>query len=73
MEIILESPWDYQFYKEGEDYFLAAVCGTVAVFEIAIRLNGHELAQYHQNGESYIRTLAYSIQSSPEDWISRKI
>jgi hypothetical protein len=73
MEKILESPWDFIFYREGERHFLSVLCGTTAVFEITIELNAEEMAEYQAKGLDYIRNLARGGQSEPGSWIKRRV
>jgi len=73
MRKILEKSWTYTLYQDEEDYFLEAVCGSVGIFELAIRLNDEEKKLFSEQGEAFISSLAQKISDSPQAFQDRKV
>ena len=57
---ILKREWEYTFYKEGENFYLSVLCGSVALYDLIIQLDSNELLQYHEDGQTYLNKLASS-------------
>jgi len=73
MRILQEENWFYTAWvDEKDEYFLEAVCGTVAIFTITVKLTAEEIAAYHKNHES-LRMLAQSIVDRPDDFLHRRV
>lgn len=74
MEILRDENYFYTLYRDEktDEHFLEVVCGTVAIFEIKIKLNEKELAEYRANPED-IRILAYKIMDSPSSYLERRV
>ena len=73
MKTIFKKNWAYVFYQKEEDFFLEAVCGSVAIFELTIKLNPEEKSAFLAQGEEYISCLAQAISNSPQNFQNRKV
>ncbi len=73
MKEIVNKPWDYIFYEKEGNYFLKIIVGSVAIFEVNIKLNASELSLFKKNGLDYIENLAKNIQNSPSKYANRTI
>lgn len=63
----------YNLYQVGDKLKLVAVCGTVAIYDIAIWLTEEEATRYKTEGEPFIRSLALNISSFPSNYANRRI
>ena len=68
---------DHYFYtlwldEATGDLYLEAVCGRVAIFELAIKLTNKEVAEYAQN-PGFVRGLAQDIVDAPDTYIERRV
>ena len=74
MQILADEHYFYTLYRneKSDEYFLEAVCGTVAIFLLRIKLNEKEIAEFHENPES-IRVLADLIVYSPSSYAHRRV
>lgn len=74
MNEILREQWSYILYSDrGQDYYLSVLCGTVAQYDINIKLLPDEVQQYKQNGTSFINELAAQIRYNPQAFYDRHI
>ncbi|KOY86394.1 hypothetical protein AD998_09775 [bacterium 336/3] len=73
MQKITEKYYDYILYKDNEDYIFSVVCGTIAVFDVTIKLNTQEQKEYQQKGEAFLDTFSSTIRSNPEGFFDRRI
>lgn len=72
-EIIVEEDWLYTLYKKEDDYYLSAVCGTIAVFTVTVQLAEDEKKIFEEQGEPYIKRMAYAIINSPNSFEKRSV
>ncbi len=74
MKVLQEENWFYilEHDEKTDEYFLEAVCGTVGIFTITIKLTAEEIAAFHKNSES-VRMLAQSIVHAPRDFLHRRV
>lgn len=73
MQILQEENWLYTAWiDDNEEYFLEAVCGTVAIFTMMIKLTAEEIATFRKNPES-LRILAQSVIDAPDDFLHRRV
>lgn len=73
IEILLQEDYFYTLYKQNNELYLAATCGRVAIFELAIKLNQEEIKNYEEKGLTFIIYLTRQIQDDPASFLSRKI
>jgi hypothetical protein len=70
--VIAESVWDYILEQDLEGcYFFEVVCGTVAIYTIAFKLNDDEIAAWKKEGEIALRHLAYKVRDYPKEYMKR--
>lgn len=74
MQVLQEEHYFYilEYDEITGDYFLEALCGTVGVFTVKIKLTAKEIADYQANNES-VRILAQKIVYSPESFLPRRV
>jgi hypothetical protein len=72
MKELLQEPWLYTLYANGERLILTVVCGTVAVYELSIELTNEEKQQFDSLGKAFIHSLALQISSRPSDFEARR-
>lgn len=70
---LIKKPWDYTFFEKNNLFYLSAMCGSVATFEIVIELSSDETAKYKNEGLDYIEKLAKQIQYSPSSFSARNV
>lgn len=58
--------------EETDDYFLEVLCGTIATYELRLKLNDEEKADYLKNKAS-IKSLAQEIEDAPRTFFDRHI
>jgi hypothetical protein len=58
--------------ESTDEYFLDALCGTVAQYSIVISLSPDEIAEYHRDPLS-IRHMAQSIVDAPTTFLDRRV
>ncbi|NNE00208.1 MAG: hypothetical protein HKN47_23050 [Pirellulaceae bacterium] len=69
---ILFHEYGTQLRMENDDSLvLNVLCGTVAQYGIAFRLNNDERAQYKREGDIFIQELAKRVQQDPKRFQSR--
>jgi hypothetical protein len=73
MKAIASEPNLFILYHNDNDFILSVECGTSAVYDLQIKLNEQEVIEYKAIGDEYIHGLALRINSSPENYESRRI
>lgn len=69
---IVESTWDYLLEKDDNgDLIFEVVCGTVAIYTIAFRLNDEEVKGWESEGERFLRHLSYDVRDHPNNFMNR--
>lgn len=70
-ELIADSTWDWSLYRLTDgSLLLSVVCGTVAVYEIEVRLGPETTAAYERDGVEAIKRLAAEVVYSPRKWVA---
>lgn len=74
MKVLEEEHFFYILEQDEQtnEYFLEAVCGTVAAFTLKIKLTPQEIVEYQKNPAS-VRFLAQQIVDSPSSFLSRRV
>ncbi len=63
---ILEEPWSFSFWEEPDGALvLEVLCGTVAIFEVAVCFTEEQRAAYAREGEGFVRALARRVADAP--------
>lgn len=65
-QIIMEKDWNYVLYKEGGSYVLSVLCGRVGLFETTMLISMEDLADFRNEGDKYIDSLAERVRKDPE-------
>ncbi|MEL6562684.1 MAG: hypothetical protein AAFQ94_31235 [Bacteroidota bacterium] len=73
MKELLKKDWQYILFEDEEDLLLKVICGSVAIFELNIKLNDLEKTNFQLLGEEYIDKLAHEISSNYTKYQSRSI
>lgn len=73
MDVRAEETWSWMLLAEGEALYLSVVCGTVGIFEIAVRLEAGESGSYAAEGRAFLETLAAAIRFRPSAFRARDI
>lgn len=73
MKEILKKNWSYKLFEDNEQFYLKVLCGSVALFDITIKLNNEELYCYNTEGEAFIERFVKEIQYSPSKFSDRNI
>ena len=73
MKELIRKQWDYILFEKSLVLYLKVLCGSVAIYEIIIKLNDDEKQKYIEKGEIYIDKLAKKIQYSPSNFSDRNI
>ena len=64
--------YTFEYDEETGEYFLEVECGTIAVYDLKIKLTDEEIAKY-KNDSKFIRELALQVSSSPKNYDSRHV
>jgi hypothetical protein len=70
---ILQEPWSYALYQDGEQLLLSVLCGTIGLYERNVVLDPDELASYREQGQPFIAELAQRIRSTPSQYQDRHV
>jgi hypothetical protein len=70
MKLISQESWSYSFYQDDERYFLSVLCGSVAMYGIAIELTEDEIVRVNEGGLS---GLVGAVRMSPNSYKHRHI
>lgn len=65
--------WSFDLIQAGEHLFLAAVAGSVAIYEVAIELSDRECAALHVEGIDVLKPLAKALAFRPSDFSERLV
>jgi len=63
--ILKKVHWSYFFYKKGYNYYLDVVKGSVAVYEVTVKLTREQRNTFWRKGYSYIDQLVDEITKKP--------
>lgn len=70
-QLIADNTWDWALYRLGDgSLLLSVVCGTVAVYEVEVRLGPETTAAYEREGLEAIKRLAAEVVYSPRKWVA---
>jgi hypothetical protein len=73
VKTVSQKAWEYTLFEADGHYYLEVMCGTVAVYDLAIELNAAERAEWESKGEAGILPLVEKIRYTPDQYRSRKI
>ena len=74
MNIIEQENWAYTLFHDeaGGNYYLEAVCGTVGIYTLTIKLTAEEIAAMTADPK-YVKDLAQRITYSPTQFMERRV
>jgi|GEM_PF-1124927 len=71
MQEIEQSPWAWTLYRHDDGALeLLVVCGTVGIFEVAVRLDADTTARYAAEGRPVLERLARQVSRDPHGWLA---
>lgn len=60
-ELLEQETWFYTLERDGTQYTLDVICGSVGLFNRVITLTSEEVQQYEMRGKPFITELAQRI------------
>lgn len=73
MDVIAEGRWAWLLYADRTRYVLCVVCGSVALYELAIELRPEEIEAFRAGGEGVIDRLARQVSDAPSTYWPRRV
>ena len=74
MKEITKKNWEYTLSQDDDGaYVLSVLCGSVALYELEMRLNANETTKYLDKGLEYLEGLVKQIRNSPSSFHDRAI
>ena len=73
MDVIAEGPWAWMLYADRARHVLCVVCGSVALYELAVELRPDELAAFRDGGEEAVDLLARQVADAPREYWARRV
>ena len=73
MEKLAEENWSWILYADGEGLLLSVLVGTVALYEVNIRLDATQSAAWRDRGAQALAPLIRNIQQRPSAWRDRHV
>jgi len=62
---LLKKQWEYILYKDNDELILSVVCGTIALYDIEIKLSAEQKEKFSKEGQGFIDLLAEEIRYNP--------
>lgn len=72
MKVLERVNWGYILFETDDGIYLDVVCGTVAIFDLIIKLTDNEIQKYHSD-VLFIKSLADDICSNPHAYNNRRV
>jgi hypothetical protein len=73
MDVIAEGRWAWMLYADRTRQVLCVVCGSVALYELAIELHADEVEALQGGGEAAADRLARQVSDAPRTYWARRI
>ncbi|MDG6108611.1 hypothetical protein Daura_25225 [Dactylosporangium aurantiacum] len=73
MDVVAEEPWAWMLYVDGDRHVLCVVCGTVAMYELAMQLRPDEIGAYRAGGAPALDRLARQAADAPRQFWARHL
>lgn len=65
-EVLIQSPLLYRLLRDRSGALsIEVVVGTIAMYEVRVRLDAQETADYHREGRPFADRLAQAIMADP--------
>ncbi|PRX17758.1 hypothetical protein CLV67_115261 [Actinoplanes italicus] len=71
--MIAERQWAWMLYADDSRLVLCVVCGSVALYEVAIELRTDEVEAFRAGGEAAVDRLARRVSDEPRNYWARRI
>jgi len=74
MKVIAEEPWAWMLFRNYDGaLYLTAICGTVGLHSVDLRLTENEAADFADAGKSFVEALAGDVSHQPSKYRERHI
>ena len=73
MECLEKENWCYRLLRDNEKYYLAVLCGSVALYEICVELTKNEIDEYIKYGKTFCNKKAELVRKNPNSFITIQI
>lgn len=73
MDVVAESRWAWLLYADGDRHVLCVVCGSVALYELAVELRSAEVGEFRAGGTAAVDRLARKVSDAPRDHWERHV
>ena len=73
MDVVAEGRWAWLLYVDGDRHVLCVVCGSVALYELALELLPAEVDAFRSGGVAAVDRLARQVSDAPRDHWDRRI
>ena len=72
MRVLVSEPWSYDLLEEEDGHLvLIVVCGSVGLYELALRLDDDERREWQSSGVNFVRSLARRVSDGDEALVGR--
>lgn len=71
MQLIDQRDWAWTLYADGERRYLSVLCGTIAMYELALELDAGERARIGELG--FLDALAREVAYRPDSYKARHV
>lgn len=69
MEELVKQNWNYILYSHENELILSVLCGTVAHYDVEVKLDKEQKAEFKLQGEAFLDNLAQQIRENPFPYI----
>lgn len=73
LQELINKGMEYVLYTDGVGHILEVMCGTVAVYDLRLRLNEAEELRFAAEGELFLAAFADEIRTFPSRYYDRNI
>ena len=73
MDCLEKENWCYRLLRDNENYYLAVLCGSVALYEICVQLSKNEINEYIKYGKTFCNNKAEEVRKNPNNFVNIKI
>lgn len=73
MDVIAQSAWDYTLFADEGRLLLEVVCGSVAIYTLAVELTQEERAEWEARGMDGLAGLVQTIRGDPARFMPRRV
>lgn len=73
LQELINKGMEYVLYTDGVGHILEVACGTVAIYDLRLRLNEAEMLRFESEGEQFLAAFADEIRTFPSRYYDRNI